>query len=190
MFASSSPLNHNKMEEKQNSLGIHTMIYGLITGVALIVFTLIMYVANLYLNTTIGYLAFLISIGGMVYGALQYRKNQLKGFMTYGQAFSSTFLIGLFATIVSTVFFFFYVKYINTGMINELLDQIRVKMEAKSGTMTPEQMEQAMAWTAKFMTPVWMVIWGFLGNLFWGALFSLVIAIFLKKKDPEAPVMV
>jgi hypothetical protein len=178
------------MEEKQNSLGLHTLIYGVCTGIGLIIFTLFMYVANLYMNQTLGYLAFLILIAGMVYGSLQYRKVQLKGFMTYGQAFSANFLIGLFASLISIIFFFFYIKYINTGMLEELLAQVRTKMEAKSGSMSQEQMDQAMAMTEKFMKPVWMVVWGFLGYAFWTAVFSLIIAIFIKKKDPNAPTMI
>ncbi len=178
------------MEEKQNSLGIHTLIYGVCTGLALIVFTLIMYVSNLYMNKTLGYLSFLIMIAGMVIGSIQYRKVQLKGYMTYGQAFSVNFLIGLFATIVSVIFFFFYIRYINTGMIDELLAQARISIEAKAGSMSEDQIDKAMSMTERFMTPVWMVVLGFLGNAFWAAVFSLVIAIFLRKNDPNAPKVV
>ncbi len=178
------------MEEKQTSKGMHTLIYGAGTGIALIIFTLIMYVSNLYMNQTLGYLSYLILIAGMVVGSIQYRKVQLKGFMTYGQAFSVNFLIGLFASIISVIFFFFYIKYINTGLIEEIMAQVRTKMEAKAGNMSQEQMDQAMMWTERFMTPVWMVVWGFLGNAFWAAIFALVIAIFLRKKDPNAPTMI
>jgi hypothetical protein len=178
------------MEEKQTSLGLHTLIYGVGTGLVLIVFSLIMYVLNLYMNTTLGYVSFLFMVAGMVYGSMQYRKVQMKGFMTYGQAFSTNFLIGLFATIVSTIFFYFYIKYINTGFMQELLDVTRQKMEAKAGNMSQEQMDQAMMWTERFMSPVWMMVWGFLGNAFWAAIFSLVISIFIKKKDPNAAPMI
>ncbi|MGA2822398.1 MAG: DUF4199 domain-containing protein [Bacteroidales bacterium] len=178
------------MEEKQTSLGTHTLIYGVITGAALIVFSLIMYVSNLYMNQTLGYISFLIMFAGMVLGSMQYRKVQLKGYMTYGQAFSANFLIGLFAAIVSTIFFFFYIKYINTGLIEEILAQARTKIEAKAGNMSQEQMDQAMMWTERFMTPVWMVIWGFLGYAFWAAIFSLIISIFMRKKNPNAPTMI
>ena len=178
------------MEEKKTSLGAHTLMYGVGTGVVLIIYTLIMYVANLYLNTTLKYLSFVILIAGMVIGAIHYRKVALNGFMTYGQAFSVNFLIGLFATIVSIIFFFFYIKYINTGMLGELLEQARANIEAKGGNLSQEQMDQAMAMTEKFISPGWMVVLGFLGNTFWAAVFSLIIAIFLKKNDPNAPKMI
>lgn len=178
------------MEEKQTSLGMHTLIYGAGTGIALIILSLILYVSNLYMNEVLRYLSYVVLIAGMVVGSLQYRKVQLKGFMTFGQAFSTNFLIGLFASIVSVIFFFFYLKYINTGLIDEIMTQIKTKMEAKAGTMSQEQMDQAMVWTERFMTPVWMVVWGLLGYTFWSAVFSLVIALFIKKKDPDAPVMI
>ena len=169
---------------------MHSLVYGCYTGIALIAFTLIMYVANLYMNTIIQYLSYLLLIGGMVIGALQYRKLRLNGFMTYGQAFSVSFLIGLFASILSVIFFYFYVKYINTGLIEEILAMARQKMEASSGSMSQEQFDQAMKWTERFTTPIGMVIWGFLGYAFWSAIIALVISIFLKKKDPNAPTMV
>lgn len=178
------------MEEKQNSLSMHSIIYGVGTGIALIVLSLILYVTNLYMNEVLRYAAYVILIAGMVIAALQYRKNQLKGFMTYGQAFSVSFLTGLFATIVSIIFFFFYLKYINIGLIDEIMTQVRTKMEAKAGNMSQEQMDQAMMWTERFMTPVWMVVWGFLGYAFWSAIFALVIGIFVRKKNPDAPTMI
>jgi hypothetical protein len=178
------------MEEKQTSLSMHSMIYGAGTGLGMIVLVLILYVSNLYMNQVLQYLGLAIMIAGMVIGSLQYRKVQLKGFMTFGQAFSVNFLIGLFATILSIIFFFFYVKYINTGLIEEMLALTRTKMEAKAGTMSQEQIDQAMAMTEKFMSPVWMAIWGLLGNTFFAAVFALVISIFVKKADPNAPTMI
>jgi hypothetical protein len=178
------------MEEKKSTLGVHSLLYGFYTGLALIVYSLVMYVLNLYMNKPLQYLAFILLIGGMVLGALQYKKTALSGFMTYGQAFSVNFLIGLFATILSSIFFYIYVKYINTGLIDELLAQARAKLEAKAGNMSSEQMEKAMDMTEKFMSPVWIGIWGFLGNTFWSAVFALIISFFVRKNNPEAPKMV
>jgi hypothetical protein len=190
MFALYSTLKPLAMEEKKASLGLHSLIYGCYTGIALIALTLILYVTNLYMNNVLQYASFLIMFIGMALGAIQYRKVQLKGFMTYGQSFSVNFLIGLFASIISIIFFFFYVKYINPGIIDEILAQARTKIEAKSGNMSSEQIDQALAMTEKFMSPVGMVLFGFFGSAFWAAIFSLVISIFLKKKDPNAPVII
>jgi len=169
---------------------MHTLIYGIGTGVALIILSLILYITNMYMNKILGYLTYLILIAGMVVGSLQYRKVQLNGFMTYGQAFKTSFLIGLFASIISAIFTFFYVKYINTGLIEEILTLTRQKIEAKAGTMSQEQIDQAMSWTERFMTPVWITILGFLGFAFWSAIIALVISFFLKKKDPNAQPLV
>ncbi|MGA3014277.1 MAG: DUF4199 domain-containing protein [Bacteroidales bacterium] len=178
------------MEEKKTSMTTHALTYGVGTGLALIVYSLIMYVANLYMNKPMQYLAFVLLIGGMLIGTLQYRKTALNGFMTYGKAFSVNFLIGLFATILSSIFVYFYVKYINTGLIDEIMQQTRNKMEAKAGSMTQEQMDQALSMTQRFLTPVWMVIWSFIGNAFWSAVIALILSIFVKKDDPNAPKMV
>ena len=169
---------------------MHTLIWGCYTGIALIIFTLIIYVANLYMNTALQYFSYLFLIAGMVIGALLYRKAQPNGFMTYGRAFRVTFLIGLFASIVSMIFSYFYVKYINTGLIDEILVIARQKVEEELGSAGQEQIDQAMVWTERFTTPLWLTVAGFLGITFWSAIFALIISFFLQRKDPDVPKLV
>jgi len=91
------------MEEKKHSVSANSLNYGLITGGVMIVFNLILFISNLYMNQSLGYIGYLFMLGGMVWGTLEYRKKLQNGFMTYGEAFSSCFLIGLFAGILGVV---------------------------------------------------------------------------------------
>jgi hypothetical protein len=52
--------------------------------------------------------------------------------------------------------------------------------------MTDEQVEQALEISAKFMTPVMMAIWTFVGYIIASAIIGLLAAIFLKKEDKSA----
>lgn len=171
------------MEEKQRSVSQHALVYGLITGVILIVFSLVLYLANLHLNKTLGYIGYIFIIGGMVYGTLEYRKKYLNGFMTYGKAFSSCFLIGVFAGILASVYMFFFAQFINPGFVQELLDQTREQMMSSNQNMTEEQLDQALAISAKFMSPPFLAIWGLLAYIIISAILSLIIGLFLKKED-------
>jgi hypothetical protein len=171
------------MEEKPRSATMHAMYYGLITGAAMIIFFLILYVADLYMNNYIGNISFLFLIGGMVWGTLEYRKTYLNGFMTYGKAFSTCFMIALFAAILSAFFTFIFAEFINPNYSQEILEKAREGMMSSGRQMTDEQMDQALIWTQRFTTPVMMAIWGLITSVAISAVLSLLEAIFLKKED-------
>ena len=105
--------------------------------------------------------------------------------MTYGEAFISCFLIGLFAGILSTIYIFVFAKFINPGFINEILEQSRAQMQARN--MTDDQIETAMEYTKRFTSPIWLVIWGFVAYIFMSLVLGLIAAIFLKKTNSSAP---
>jgi hypothetical protein len=178
------------MEEKPRSSTTHALNYGLITGAILIVFSLILFIANLYMNKGMSFVGYAILLGGMILGTLEYRKKHLNGFMSYGQAFSLGFKIGLFAGIVSSIYMFFFAQYINPGFPQELLDQARQGMMERSGEMTEEQMDQALSMTAKFMSPPMLAVFGLLYYIIFSAIVSLITAIFLKKEDKSLNTLV
>ncbi|MEI7727069.1 MAG: DUF4199 domain-containing protein [Bacteroidota bacterium] len=173
------------MEEKPRSVISNGIFYGLITGAAIVVFSLIMFLMDLYLNKAVNWIGYIFLIAGMIFGTLEFRKKYANGFLTYGKAFSSCFWIGLFAGILASLYLFVFIQFIHPGFINELLDQARANMLASHPNMTDEQVEQALSISAKFMSPVMMVVWGLAAYAAISAIFGLILAIFLKKEDPS-----
>ena len=172
------------MEEKKQSVVANALNFGLITGAVVIVYSLLLYIANLYMNRSLGFVAYVLLLGGMAWGTLEYRKKSMNGFMTYGQAFSSCFLIGLFAGILATIYMFVFVQYIHPGLVNEVIEQTRIKLQEQN--MTEDQIESALDYTRKFTTPIMMTIWGLVGYSLISLVLALVAAIVLKKPDPNA----
>ena len=172
------------MEEKPRSLSQNALYFGLITGAALVVYSLILYLSGQYMNKTLGYFSFILLVGGMVYGTLDYRKKNMNGFLTYGKAFSSCFLIGLFAGIIAAVYSFVFAQFIYPGYVNEILDKTRESMLSSGGGMTEEQIDTALEYTRKFTSPVMMAVMTLVIYPVFSAILSLIIAIFLKKEDP------
>ncbi|MDP1622161.1 MAG: DUF4199 domain-containing protein [Bacteroidales bacterium] len=172
------------MEEKPRSttqIGLH---YGLITGIALVVFSLILFIAEQHMNRTLSYFSFVLMIGGMVWGTLEYRKTSLNGYIPYGKAFSSCFMIGLFAGIVAAIYAYFFAQFIHPGYGEEIIDKAREGMMSSGQEMSEEQMNTALEWTRKFTSPVMMAIWGLIVYIAGSAIIALIVAIFLKKEDP------
>lgn len=176
------------MENQPKSLGKNALVYGLITGAGLIVFMLLMYILNLYMNRGLQWLSYVIMVGGMLWGTQEYRKSQDRGLMPYGKAFTSSFLIGLYAAIISMIFFMIYIKFINTGMIQEMTELTRQQMEENSNGMSQEQMDKAMSMATKFMSPAAMATIGLLTNVIISAIIAAILAIFLKKEDKSTEI--
>ena len=173
------------MEEKPRSAISNGIYFGSITGAALIVFSLIMFLLDLYLNKTVSWLSYLILAGGMFYGTFDYRKNYTNGFMTYGKAFSSCFWIGLFGGVLISVYMFVFARFIHPGFVNEILEKARENMVNSSQQMTEEQIDTALEYTRKFTTPVMMVVWSLVMYAASSAIIALILAFFLKKEDPS-----
>lgn len=177
------------MEEKTRTVLSNGLFYGLITGVAVIIYFLITFLLDLYLKQAVSWIVYIFIAGGMLYGTLEFRKKYSGGFLTYGRAFSSCFWIGLFAGILASLYGYVFANFIHPGFVQELLEQIRANMLAKKPDMPEEQIEQAMAMTSKFMTPVMMVIWSLVMYTLSSAIIGLILAIFLKKEDKSLNVI-
>jgi hypothetical protein len=162
---------------------MNALYYGVLTGAAMIVLALVLYISGLYMNQTLGYIQYLILIGGMAWGTLEYRKKYLNGFISYGKAFTSCFMIGLFAGILGAIYTFIFAQFIYPGFTQEILEKAQERMQAKSPDMTDDQLELGMKYVRMFTTPVMMAIWGLVANLFFSAIIGLIVSIFIKKED-------
>ena len=172
------------MEEKPRSLMSNALLYGLLAGGAMIVFSLILFLLDLNQDNRVNWISYLFLAGGMFLGAFEYRKKFTNGFMNYGKAFSLCFMTGLFAGILVSVFMFVFVKYIHPGFIQELLNLQREKLSLQQ-KMSEEQIDKTMEFMAKYIfTPGGFTIISLLTYASFSAIVSLILAIFLKKGDP------
>jgi hypothetical protein len=173
------------METKPRTLFINSLIYGLLTAAISIVFSVITYILGLPFQSPVMYFSFVILLGGLIYGTLQYKNVYLGGYISFGKAFLSGFLIVLTAAIVASLYTFIFLTFIDPAylekIIQQSLDQSEAKMVAKG--LSQDQIDGALAVTRKFMTPVIMSVMGILSNAFFGAILSLIGAAFLKKED-------
>lgn len=164
------------------SVGIR---YGLIMAVVSIAYFVILNMAGMDMSQGIGRWASLIFNIAIIYMAHKYYKDNGDGFMTIGQGTGIGFWIALISSALSSVFTYIYVKFIDQGFIQQLMDRQREVMEEK-GTLTDEQIDQAMNMTSKFMTPELMFVFGFIGGLIILVICAVLVSLFTQKKNPEA----
>lgn len=160
--------------------------FGLYNAAAAIGFTLLLYITGL--NRTDN--SQLFSMIGMIFpiifmykAILHYRMNEGHGFISFGKAFREAFKVGVIGGLLNTLFFVVYIKFIDPTYVEHLSHMQEVALEEKG--MSPEMIEQQMVYVNKFMTPMWMFIWGAVMTIFFAAVLATIMAGILKKPNPE-----
>lgn len=179
-----SNLSNSGLEGRKPSNVNFAMINGMYMGVALIIFSLILYVLDVPHDNFVQYFSYVIMIAFTFVFVKQWRDKHNGGFLSYGGAFSNGFLTILFATILSAIYTYIFFQLIAPGEIQVLIAEAEEKMY-ENPNMTEEQVELAMKYTAMMMTPIMMSVWVTVGGAIGGAVISALLAIFLKKEPKE-----
>lgn len=156
-----------------------TLTWGLITGFAGVVYSLILYFAGLSLNKPAGYAGMIITIAGIYLGIKAFRDQSLGGYISYGRALGTGVLISLFASIIGTIFMIILYTYIDPELITRSLQESQDKMAERG--MAEDQIEAAMEMSKKLFVPM-VGIMGILMGVFLGFIISLIVSIFVKKE--------
>jgi len=164
------------------------LLYGAITGGAIILHSIILYTLDASFSGYSKVMGYLLPAVLLAVVLFLYRKEYLGGSMTYSQSLGMGTLIMVVAGIISAIYMFIFMKYLDPDFI-KLIVQVQEEEMLKRG-MDEAAIEQAMEFTSKMRSVGVMTIMSFLSTAFMGFIFSLIISIFLKKepKDPFAAV--
>jgi len=168
--------------EKKTSLFANSAMYGLMTGVVLVLFSVVMNLLDLK-DSALSWLGFFLMGAGMWYGTVQWRDKGLGGFISFGKAWKSGFAISFFAALIISIFTFVYMGYIDKS----IMDAEIVKAEQKmvDDGMSEEQISIAMGYAKMFMTPGAIAIMAIVMYSILGLLIALITAAITKKDDPN-----
>lgn len=155
---------------------------GLILGLALILFSLLMYLFGVEYQNKIQYLSYLIIVVGLFLTMKQWRDRYNNGYVTYGSAFKNGFLTMLFASILVSIWTAIFYGLIAPGEIDRILEITEERMLENQREMTDEEIEMAMKMTRMFMTPVTMAITGLIFNVIIGTIISAIVGLVIKKE--------
>ncbi|MEQ8473681.1 MAG: DUF4199 domain-containing protein [Marinoscillum sp.] len=160
--------------------------YGVIAGLIGIIFFVIQDFAGLAGNPDFSWIGMVISIVItaviITLAQKEYKKNGDQ-YMNYGEGLGLGTLLSLFSGIISSIFVYIYVSFINPEFVENIRQQQIVAMEEQG--MSDAQIEQGMKMAENFSGPTAMFIFGLLGAVFFGFVVSLVVSAFIKKTRPE-----
>lgn len=172
------------MEEKKQSIGVAALGYGIILGVVVIIFSLLLFVLDVDKQSSLNYLSYVFVLAGIIIVQINYRNKNLGGFISYSKAFTVGFLTMVFYGILMAIFTYIFFVYIDPGAIEELLAASEEGMIERG--MSDQDIDQAMTMVEKMQTPVMLTVWALFGNVLIGLILSLITAIFVKKEDQNA----
>jgi hypothetical protein len=158
------------------------MKWGPILGLISIAIFLVGALGELQGNKLMNWIG-LIPSAVIIYLAHKEFKDNGDGYLSYGQGLGLGTLIALISSVISTVFFYVYVKFVDTTYI-EIIKDIQLAEMQKNG-MGDAEIEQAMSITAGFMTPEVMSVFAIIVSVFFGFILSLIVSAVTKNNNPE-----
>jgi len=169
------------MEKKNTSLFVNALIWGVIIGLVSVVYSVILYMLDLALNTALGYAGLIIVIAGLAIAMKNYRDHVLDGILPFGKAFGFGVLIILISAFISGIYVFLLYSIIDPDLIRKAIDASAERMLEQG--LSEDQVEQALEVTRRIMKPAIMFISGLFVNLLVGVVLSLIMAAIFKKEE-------
>ncbi len=173
------------MENQQATAKKFVLNYGLLLGIVSVIFGVIMYVTNVYLDPGVIYSAigFLVLIVIITLGIKAF-KTENDGYLSLGEALKVGIGVAVIGGIITAVWSFVLMNYIEPEYMNQIMEVQREKMIEMQPNMTESQLEAASEMTSKMSSPLMIMAFSLIGNLFFGLVISLIAGLIMKNKNP------
>ncbi|HRG42905.1 MAG TPA: DUF4199 domain-containing protein [Saprospiraceae bacterium] len=125
------------------------------------------------------YVAYIVIL---TYAIKQYRDVELSGSMSFGKGFLYIFYIYIIVGIVQAIFTYIQLKYIDPGMLNEVLNQQLSEFE-KSGK-SEEEIEIMRSVYESFKSPGVSALTALFGFLIMGAVLGVIFGLIFQREKP------
>lgn len=155
--------------------------WGIIAGVALTVYTLILFLTEQVGNQSLGFISIALSVVFIVLAMREFRTLN-EGYLSLGEGVGVGTLVSAISGLISATFSTIYTTFIDTAFYERLADTMQEQWE-KQG-LSDDQIEQASEMTKMFQSPGLLFAFGLIGAVVFGLILSLIIAAIMRKKRP------
>lgn len=154
--------------------------WGVIGGAVSILISLLFHLMDIK-NDNVGWiinLAILIAV--VILAIKEHRDEDLGGYIEYSRGVGTGSLTTLFVALLSAVFVFIFMTYIDPSVIAERLEETRRELEESD--ISEKEMEDSMEMARIITQPAVMAIGSLIVNFLIGLVVSLISAAFLQRK--------
>ena len=159
------------------------LLYGGILGIFTLIHSAIISMLDLNFSTYNQIINYIIPVVGLIYCLKAYRKEYLGGIMSYNHALRMAYAIMIITGIITAIYTFIYISYINPDYFREAELVMEEKLLNKG--MYPDMIEKAMEISARMRTVKWAVLGSLLFYLVYGGIVSLIVSAFMKKETAD-----
>jgi hypothetical protein len=132
-------------------------------------------------NSSAKYLSYVPFIAFLFLAQKEF-KEELGGYISFGDAFSTGFRYSLFTGLLMALFTFVYLQWLSPDMMDKVTEQALNEMEKKN---TPDEQVETTAKMMKEYGPIFGAFGIAIGYAIFGAIISLIgAAIFKKERSP------
>ena len=171
------------MEQKNVPASKGALNYGILLSIALIIYSLLLFVLGLDSHPWLNYLSYIIMIVGIYLATVNFRNKYQDGLISYGKAVGVGFFTVLVASVIMAVYTFIYFSYINPDVFQQAMIEAEQRMLEEG--MSDMQVDQALSMMERFQKPWVSTIFAFLGNILIGLVIALITSIFIKREEPK-----
>lgn len=173
------------MENQQATAKKFVLNYGVLLGITSVIFGVVMYVTNVHLDPPMVYsiIGFLILIVVISLGIKAF-KTENGGFLSLGEALKVGIGVAVIGGIIAAIWSFVLMNYIEPDYMSQMMEVQREKMIEMQPDMTESQLDATAEMTSKFSSPLMVMAFSLIGNLFFGLVISLVAGLIMKNKNP------
>jgi len=174
------------MEDQQKPTNKTALQFGIILGIVSILISVIIYALGMaydqdWKTGMIGFLAMII----IIFLGIKKYKEFNGGFLTLGEALKTGITIALIGAIISVIYSYVFMNFIEPDFIANTMAGAEEKMLERNPNLTDEQIEQALSFSRKMMSPGIMSQIGLLWSVFLGFIISLISGLILKKTEDQ-----
>jgi len=171
--------------ESKNSPYQMAMKYGLYYSLASIIIDVAFFLLDLgaKMNWLNGTLKLVIGVAIIFIGMKARRDEELDGYMSYSRALGFGSIMVLFSALILSVYAYVHMTFVDPEGIDRVMKEVNEQMILKNNS--EEEIEMSLSMMRKMKSPAFSVPMSFVGGFVWGFILSLIIAIFVRKNDPN-----
>ena len=169
------------MEENQLQIGKFAWTFGLILGLANIIFSLMLYSVDMHYEQSwaVRLIGTVMMIAAIVFATMQYKKAN-SGFLTLSDALKLGTAIGLISGILALAFYWLLSNVIEPDFMDKAMEIAKVSAVEANPKMTDEQWAQGVEMQKKFAWVVYPI--GIIINVVIGLIIGLVTGLVMKRQ--------
>ena len=164
----------------QNSITKNAANYGLILGLAIVIYTLVLHFLGAGQNQVAAWANMVFMVVAIQVGTKNLRDKIQDGYINYGRAVGSGMLIILFSSIIHAFFIYLFYTYLSPESLQNVFTAMEESMMQQGSS--DDEIEMTVKLLKSVTTPLSMAFATIISSAFWGLIISLITSAFLKKE--------